>query len=111
MNWAGRSVYSFKQLMEIILRVTGRKRILVPVPFAFAKMKAFFLQFLPNPLLTPDQVTLLKSDNVVADGALTLADLGIQPDSVEAIVPSYLWRFRPHGQYERAAPRRVSPTA
>ena len=58
-----------------------------------------FLQFLPKPLLTPDQVTLLKSDNVVG-GPETLASLGIVPTSIEAEVPSYLWRFRPKGQYD-----------
>ena len=96
----GPSVYSFKELMQIVLRETERKRLLVPVPFFLATLKAFFLQFLPGTLLTPDQVTLLKSDNVVSPDALTLADLGIVPDSLEAIVPSYLWRFRPKGQYQ-----------
>ena len=107
----GPDVYTFKELMQAILRMTCRKRLLVPVPFGLAHMKAFFLQFMPKPLLTPDQVTLLKSDNVVSDGAKTLADLGIAPDSVDAIVPSYLWRFRPRGQYEALAGKRVSPTA
>jgi NADH dehydrogenase len=106
----GPDVYTFKELMELMLRVTRRSRILVPVPFALASMEAFFLQFLPKPLLTPDQVTLLKSDNVVSEGALTLADLGITADSAEAILPGYLWHFRRHGQYEPALPRPVSPT-
>lgn len=105
----GPEIMSFKALMEFILRITARRRLLVPVPFALATLKAFFLQFLPKPLLTPDQVTLLKTDNVVTDGALTLADLGIAPDSMEAVVPSYLWRFRPKGQFE--PPVRLSPTA
>ena len=95
----GPSVYSFKELMELILRVTGRESLLVPVPFALAMLKATFLQMLPKPLLTRDQVKLLKYDNVVSNGALTFADLGIQPDSVEAILPSYLWRFRAEGQF------------
>ena len=107
----GADVYSFKELMEFILRVIGRKRLLVPWPFALAAINAFFLQFWPKPLLTPDQVTLLKSDNVVTKGAKTLADLGIQPESVEAIVPSYLWRFRARGQYEPTPQSPVSPTA
>ena len=107
----GPDVYTFKQLMQMILRITRRRRILVPVPFWAAYVKAFFLQFLPKPLLTPDQVTLLKTDNAVAAGALTLKDLGIEPDSAEAVVPSYLWRFRPRGQYERASPRRITPLA
>src|SRR5258707_3918734 len=103
----GPSIYTFKELMAIVLRETGRKRLLVPVPFALATLKAMFLQFLPKPLLTPDQVTLLKSDNVVTDGD-TLATLGIVPTSVEAEVPSYLWRFRPKGQYGEFVRDRVS---
>jgi uncharacterized protein YbjT (DUF2867 family) len=103
----GPSVYSFKELMETILRETGRNRMLVPVPFALASLKAFFLQFLPGPLLTPDQVTLLKSDNVVT-GADTLATLGIAPTSVEAEVPSYLWRFRAKGQYDESVKDKLS---
>jgi NADH dehydrogenase len=95
----GPNVYSFKELMQIILRETCRKRFLVPVPFFLASIKAVFLQFLPNPLLTPDQVTLLRSDNIVT-GENTLATLGIAPTSVEAEVPAYLWRFRPKGQYD-----------
>jgi len=103
----GPTIYTFKELMEIVLRETERKRLLVPVPFALATLKAMFLQFLPKPLLTPDQVTLLKSDNVVT-GENGLAALGIAPSSVEAEVPAYLWRFRPKGQYEESVRERVS---
>ncbi len=103
----GPTVYTFKELMQIVLRETGRKRLLVPVPFALATLKAMFLQFLPKPLLTPDQVTLLKSDNVVT-GENGLAALGITPSSVEAEVPAYLWRFRAKGQYEEFVRDRVS---
>jgi uncharacterized protein YbjT (DUF2867 family) len=99
----GPGIYSFRQLMEIVLRETGRKRLLLPLPFALAMWKAFFLQLLPNPLLTPDQVRMLKSDNVVSPTAPGLADLGIVPTSVEAVVPSYLWRFRAKGQYAEAS--------
>ncbi|MEP6831146.1 MAG: complex I NDUFA9 subunit family protein, partial [Rhizomicrobium sp.] len=95
----GPTIYSFKELMQIVLRETGRKRALVPLPFALASLKAFFLQFAPNPLLTPDQVKLLRHDNVVASTALTLADLGIHPTTVEAEIPTYLWRFRAKGEY------------
>jgi uncharacterized protein YbjT (DUF2867 family) len=104
----GPVVYSFKQMLEIILRESGRKRLLLPLPFALANLQAFFLQFLPGKLLTPDQVTFLKTDNVVAPGALTLDDLGIVPDSMEAILPAYLWRFRRKGQYDNPAYERVS---
>ncbi len=71
-----------------------------------ASFKAFFLQFAPNPLLTPDQVKLLRHDNVVAPTALTLADLGIQPTTVEAELPAYLWRFRAKGEYADLAAER-----
>lgn len=95
----GPSIYSFKELLQMILRETGRKRLLVPLPFALASLKAAFLQLLPNPILTMDQVKLLKKDNVVAPTAAGLADLGITPTSVEAVIPSYLWRFRAKGEY------------
>ena len=95
----GPSIYSFKELLQIILRETGRKRILAPLPFGIATVQAAFLQILPNPILTMDQVKLLKNDNVVAPTAAGLADLGITPTSVEAVIPSYLWRFRAKGEY------------
>jgi NADH dehydrogenase len=99
----GPNVYSFKELMQIVLNTTDRKRILLPVPFAVAYAQAFFLGLLPSPVLTMDQVTLLKTDNVAAAGAPGLEELGITtPTSVEAEVPTYLWRFRPKGQYEDA---------
>ena len=75
----------------------------MPVPFPLLKLQAAFLQFLPKPPITPDQVELLKSDNVVSDGARregrTLEGLGVRPESMEAIVPTYLWRFRKTGQF------------
>jgi uncharacterized protein YbjT (DUF2867 family) len=99
----GPDVRTFKQLMEFVLATTERRRLLVPIPFALASFQAWFLQFLPKPLLTPDQVRLLKTDNVVSDDATregrTLAGLGIEPHSMAAIVPSYLWRFRKSGQF------------
>jgi uncharacterized protein YbjT (DUF2867 family) len=103
----GPGTYSFKELMEFILRETDRKRLLVPVPFALASLKAVFLQFMPGKLLTPDQVRLLRTDNVVQPGALSLRDLGVEPTSIEAEVPAYLWRFKPKGQYEAVATTRV----
>jgi NADH dehydrogenase len=103
----GPAVYSFKEMIQAILHAIGRKRLLFPMPFWMASINAFFLQFLPGKLLTPDQVTFLKTDNVPSPGALTLKDLGIQPESLEAILPSYLWRFRPKGQYENSAPERA----
>lgn len=104
----GPRVYSFKEMLQVILAVTVRRRLLLPIPFALANMQASFLQFLPGKLLTPDQVTFLRTDNVVAPDALTLRDLGIEPDSMEAVLPSYLWRFRKKGQFENSASERVS---
>jgi NADH dehydrogenase len=99
----GPEVKTFRALMEYVLAVTERRRLLVPLPFALAKLQAFFLQFMPTPLLTPDQVELLRRDNVVSEAAVaqgrTLAGLGIEPAALEAIVPSYLWRFRKTGQF------------
>ncbi len=100
--------YSFKELMQLILRETGRKRALVPLPFGIAFLKAAFLQLLPNPLLTVDQVRLLKKDNVVSATAPGLSDLGVAPTSAEAVIPSYLWRYRAKGEYADQA-RRESP--
>ncbi len=99
----GPGIYSFKELLQLILREIGRERALVPLPFGLASFKAAFLQLLPNPILTMDQVKLLKKDNVVAPTAAGLADLGITPTSVEAVIPSYLWRFRAKGEYADAA--------
>jgi uncharacterized protein YbjT (DUF2867 family) len=99
----GPETRTFREILEFVLATTGRRRLLVPIPFAIAKLQAFFLQFLPKPLLTPDQVELLKRDNVVSPQAVaegrTLAGLGIDPAAFEAIVPSYLWRFRKTGQF------------
>jgi NADH dehydrogenase len=99
----GPEVRTFKQLMQYVLATTERKRLLLPLPFFVAKLQASVLQFLPKPLLTPDQVELLRVDNVVSDAAKadgrTLQGLGIEPESIEAIVPSYLWRFRKAGQF------------
>lgn len=99
----GPEVRTFKELMQFVLATTERKRLLVPLPFFVAKLQAMVLQFMPKPLLTPDQVELLRVDNVVSDAAQrdrrTLQGLGIEPEPIEAIVPSYLWRFRKAGQF------------
>jgi uncharacterized protein YbjT (DUF2867 family) len=105
----GPTSYSFKELLELILRETGRRRPLVPLPFGLAMFKAAFLQMLPNPLLTMDQVRLLKKDNVVSPTAAGLSDLGITPTSVEAVVPSYLWRYRAKGEYATDPREGLSP--
>jgi NADH dehydrogenase len=99
----GPEVLTFRQILELILKVTQRRRLLVPLPFFLAKLGAYPAMLLPNPPLTPDQVELLKTDNIVAPGAKGFADLGIVPEAAEGIVPSYLWRFRKTGQFEAAA--------
>ena len=102
----GPEVLTMREIMEIILRITERDRMLLSLPFGLAKFMSHFLQFAPGALkLTPDQVALLQSDNVVSEGAkaagLTLDRLGITPDLIEAIAPQYLWRFRPTGQFQK----------
>ena len=100
----GPDVRSFKQLMQFTLATIHRQRLLVPLPFGLMKLQAAVLQFAPKPPITPDQVELLKTDNVVSDAARndgrTLESLGIIPESMDAIVPSYLWRFRKAGQFD-----------
>ena len=90
----GPKAYSFKEIMELLLAATGRKRWLFPMPLALAEADAFFLQFLPKPLLTPDQVKLMETDNVLSGDAPGLEAFGIDAKTAEAIVPTYLHRFR-----------------
>ncbi len=100
----GPEIRTFREILEYILKTIERRRLLVPVPFLVARLQASLLQFMPKPLLTPDQVELLRTDNVVSQEAITqrrtLHGLGITtPVPIEAIVPSYLWRFRKTGQF------------
>jgi NADH dehydrogenase len=100
----GPEVVTMRQAVELILQIADRHPALIQLPFGLAKLKAAFLQFAPGDLkLTPDQVEMLKTDNVVSDAAksagLTLEGLGIAPDSMAAVLPSYLWRFRKTGQF------------
>lgn len=102
----GPEVLTMREIIEAILEITDREQLLIPLSFGLARFNAAFLQFAPGALkLTPDQVTLLERDNVVSEAAkaagLTLEGLGIQADSLEAIAPQYLWRFRPQGQFQR----------
>jgi len=103
----GPETRTFKELMQFVLAVTQRRRLLVTVPFTLMKLQAMVLQFLPKPPITPDQVELLKRDNVVGDDAKrdgrTLEGMGITPESIAAIVPTYLWRFRKTGQFNPTA--------
>lgn len=99
----GPAVCTFRECMERMLAVTGRKRLLVNVPFFAASIAGSLLQFLPKPPLTADQVKLLRSDNVVSDAAIaegrTLTGLGIEPRAMDAILPAYLSQYRRSGQF------------
>jgi uncharacterized protein YbjT (DUF2867 family) len=97
----GPRTYTFRALMEVMLHEMGRARRFIDLPFGIASVQARVLSLLPKPPLTPDQVEMLKRDNVVATGALDLRTLGIEPTPVEAIIPTYLDRFRRGGWYGR----------
>ena len=91
--------YSFKELMEILLAEIKKKRILMTVPFSVAKFQSYFLQVMSNPLLTPDQVELLKYNNIISGNYPILKDLGITGTPIQSILPKYIYRFRTGGQF------------
>ena len=99
----GPGVFSFRQIMELILAQTERRRLLLPIPFPLASLIGSVCELAAltpiAPPLTADQVEALKTDNVVSGAYPGLAELGITPTSAEAIIPSYLYRFRKGGQY------------
>jgi uncharacterized protein YbjT (DUF2867 family) len=99
----GPQVMTMREVMERVLAYSMRSRPLVPVPFWFAKLQGAFLQWLPKPPLTVDQVRLLQTDNVVSEAAIkagrTLEGLSIDPVAVASVVPDYLEQFRPRGQF------------
>ncbi|MEZ6012669.1 MAG: complex I NDUFA9 subunit family protein [Hyphomonas sp.] len=112
----GPRVYTMNELYDHIFRTIDRPRFKISLPFFLAKpigyligavwrfIPPFCWGFLGEPPVTGDQVELLKTDNVVADGALTIRDLGVTSlESVEAITPTYLWRFRPYGEFHKAS--------
>ena len=91
--------YSFKELMEILLIEIKKKRFLIPISFGMAKFQSYFLQMMSNPLLTPDQVEILKYNNIVSGDYPTLKDLGITGTAIQSILPKYIYRFRTGGQF------------
>ena len=91
--------YSFKELMEILLTEIKKKRFLISIPFSLAKFNSYFLQMMPNPLLTPDQVEMLKYNNIVSGDYPTLKDLGITGTTIQSVLPKYIYRFRTGGQF------------
>jgi NADH dehydrogenase len=103
----GPDVNTFRELMQQMLQVIRRRRIIINLPFWMASLMAAVMEFVQTislglipPQITRDQVRSLRVDNVVADDAKGFADLGIEPTSLEAVLEDYLWRFRPAGQYE-----------
>ena len=98
----GPRVYTFQALMELMLRELRRHRGLIPIPYWMADIQAGFLQLLPLPLLTRDQVKLLQVDNVLSGTRPGLAELGIQATALELILPTYLDMYRKGGRF--AAP-------
>lgn len=105
----GPSAYTFNEIYDVIFKAIARRRFKVPLPFPLAKLMGLALGVAWRPLppslfggppLTGGQVDMLREDNVVSPGALTLADLGVtELETVEAIVPTYLWRFKPYGEF------------
>ncbi len=104
----GPEVMTLKEIQELVLRETGKERALLPLPWSAAGLIGAFAEplgwFGIAPPITRDQVTLLKSDNVVADGAAGLTALGVQPTGIQAVAPTYLWRYRKGGQFAGMAP-------
>jgi len=97
---AGNKVYTFKQLIELLLKEIRKKRLLIHVPFSFGKFQAFFFQLLPKPILTIDQVKILEEgDNILSGNEKTFKDLNIIPTNIENILSSYLKVYRPKGQF------------
>ena len=103
----GPEIETFRECMEIILRVVGRKRVLLPLPWGVASLMGSVFQYLPGKLLTPDQVRSLRVDNIVSEAAIaekrTIAAFGITPTTIEAVVPTYLSQYRARGEYEKQA--------
>ena len=95
----GPEVLSFREVMEYILKLTKRRRALLPVPFGVMGLVATVMSVLPNAPITRDQLKLLKIDNIVGEGALGLAELGIEATPVDLVVPSYLERYQPGGRF------------
>lgn len=103
----GPEIKTFRAMMDEVLEVTGRKRLLLPVPWTIARMQGALLGMLPKPLLTSEQVKLFEVDNVVSQRAIaegrTLKGIGIEPQGTEAILPSYLWQYRVAGQFTKGS--------
>jgi uncharacterized protein YbjT (DUF2867 family) len=95
----GPEVLSFRDIYQKLFQYTGVKRALVSLPWGIANIQARILSLMPTPLLTPDQVISLKTDNIIQDSAKTFIDLGIMPRSLDSVLPTYLTRYRPGGRF------------
>ena len=95
----GAEIFTFQQLMNILLKEIQKRRFLIPIPFSIAKFMARILQLFPKPLITTDQIEMLKEDNVVSNNYGTLLDLNIEPTTIESILPHYIYRFRKGGEF------------
>ncbi len=104
----GQDVETMRELLQRLLNEIERNNLLLPIPTPVASILGSLMQILPRPMLTPDQVKLLQRDNIVSDEAVkqkrTLKAFGIQPTSMDAILPTYLWRFKKNGQFEENMP-------
>ncbi|MFZ4763170.1 MAG: complex I NDUFA9 subunit family protein [Alphaproteobacteria bacterium] len=97
----GQNIYSFKELLTVLLKATDQHNILLPLPWALANMQAALLELLPAPLLTRDQVKLLHYDNVLSGNYKGVAELGIKPQPLEMLLPFYMDRFRKGGRFHK----------
>ncbi|MFO1088742.1 MAG: complex I NDUFA9 subunit family protein [Hyphomicrobiales bacterium] len=106
-EFGGPEVVTLRQIFELTMKWAGTSRPIISIPWSVAKMQASVMQLLPKPMLTVDQLELLKRDNVVSEAAKrdhrTLSGLGIEPTGMEAIVPAYLHRYRKAGQFAASA--------
>ena len=95
----GPATYTFAELMELMLAETGRRRLLLPVPSRAMRLPAAVMQFLPGAPVTPDQLEMLGTDNVVATGAAGFGALGLEPRAIESVLPAFLDRHRTGGRF------------
>ena len=99
----GPTIYTYAELMETILHYTNRNRLLLPVPFKVGDFQAALTELLPKPILTKDQMISLRFNNVVHEDALNIKNLGVEPTSLETILPSYIKRHRRGGRLGRSS--------
>ncbi len=97
----GPKIYDMREILNLIINYTERKPWVCAFPFWFGHSISLFLQFFPNPLITPDQIKLLRIDNVSEKKLPQLKDLGIEPTPMESVIPTYLKRFKPYQQDKR----------